>query len=95
MERDAPCEVLTTAQEDLQRALDNAMDAYLRGNIQVEAPALPEVMYEFAKTELPEMCAGDSSARRKVLQRMRLFLKTMDLVVNPTERHPPDLVSSQ
>ncbi len=85
LERGADCDELLVAQREFEQAVDDAMDAYRRGEIRVDAVALPELMYEFVKTELPMLCRGDSAMRTRALQRARLFLNTMDLVVAPVE----------
>lgn len=64
-------------------AVEEAMQIFNSGDIKVEMGTLPRTMHMFSTEELPVLCQGDASDRKKACQHLRLFLVTMDQLVRP------------
>ncbi|MHA1771057.1 MAG: hypothetical protein ACTSYL_13070 [Candidatus Thorarchaeota archaeon] len=88
IEQGADCESIGQAQKDFLSAVNEAMIAYKNGEIQVGLRSLPEVMYDFVVNDLPDLCVADRETLLRSLQKIKLFLNTMDLVIRPTEVAP-------
>ncbi|MCF2137372.1 MAG: hypothetical protein K9W43_09075 [Candidatus Thorarchaeota archaeon] len=85
IEQDADCESIGRAQKAFLATVREAMVAYKNGEIKVDLRSLPEVMYDFVMNDLPDLCVANRETLLRSLQKIKLFLNTMDLVIKPTE----------
>ncbi|MFW9990568.1 MAG: hypothetical protein ACFFD4_00785 [Candidatus Odinarchaeota archaeon] len=70
-------------QKEFSGSVQKAWEAYKSGRVEVEVVALPRVMYTFAVEELPLMISEESCDVVKIKNQLKLFLNTLDHVVNP------------
>ncbi|TXT55719.1 MAG: hypothetical protein BAJATHORv1_30099 [Candidatus Thorarchaeota archaeon] len=82
LEQDS-CPDLNKFAISFSKAVDRAMEAYNAGQISVDMSTLPRVMHQFATEELPKLCAGNSDDRRIARKQCKLFLVTMEELVQP------------
>ncbi len=85
IEHGADSEMIGQAQKMFLSAVQDAMTAYKNGEIQVELRNLPDVMYDFVVNDMPDLSVADRDTQLRALQKIKLFLNTMDLVICPTE----------
>ncbi|MBD3404832.1 MAG: hypothetical protein GF411_01695 [Candidatus Lokiarchaeota archaeon] len=82
LEQDS-CPDLIVIAMNFSNAVDQAMDAYKRGEISVDMSVMPKIMHSFATEELPDLCRGNKEDREKARKQCRLFLITMEELVQP------------
>ncbi|MHA1245738.1 MAG: hypothetical protein ACTSPE_00145 [Candidatus Thorarchaeota archaeon] len=85
IENRADCEETGRAQLAFKRAVDEAMEAYKRGEIAVDMRTIPTVMHDFVMNDMPDLCSADRETLARSLKKIHLFLNTMDLLVRPSE----------
>lgn len=80
---DPSCPEVELRVADFANAVDRAMDVYRAGKIRVEMHTMIPLMYEFAVSELPELCRQGPDALERARKQLRLFLTTMEQLLRP------------
>jgi len=71
----------------LNELISSVRDAWIKfeqGQIKVEINQLPRPMYMFVIEELPKVI-NDPSQKEKIIKELKLFLNTIDLILQPKE----------
>ena len=74
----------TTCLDEFISSVRDAWIKFEQGQITVAINQLPRPMYMFVIEELPKVI-NDPSQKEKIIKELKLFLNTIDLIIQPKE----------